>query len=142
MHAQAHVGAVGKPNLEPDVVTPHVEPVGLGEHVGVAIGTRERDGDEVPLTERHACKLRVARHVPVDDGCGGLEAERLLDRRREQGRLGFDERLLRWIREQVQERVRDHRLRRLDAAEQEHRGVRGHLRPRQATGARRGGDER
>ena len=73
-------------NLEPDVVTPHVEPVGLGEHGRVAIGTRERDGDEIALSERHACELRVARHVPVDDGCGGLEAERLLDRCREQGR--------------------------------------------------------
>ena len=142
MHAEAHVRAVGEANLEADVVTPHVEPVGLGEHGRVAVRTRERDGDDVALTERHAGKLRVARHVPVDDGRGGLEAERLLDRCREQGRLGLDERLLRRVGEQVHERVRDHRLRRLDAAKQEHPGVRSHLRPGQPARGGSGRDER
>jgi hypothetical protein len=79
MHAQAHMRAVGEANLEADVVTPNVEPVGLGEDGRVAIGTCERDGDEVAVTEWHARELGVARHVAIDHGCGGLEAERLLD---------------------------------------------------------------
>ena len=61
----------------------------------------------------------------------------------EQRRLGFDERLLRRVREQVHERVRDHRLRRLDAAEQEHRRRSRPPAPESAPPVRgRGRDER
>ena len=50
MHAQTDMRAVGEANLEAATLSRrNVEPVGIGEHGRVTVGTRERDGDEVAL---------------------------------------------------------------------------------------------
>jgi hypothetical protein len=74
----------------------------------------------------------VTGRVPVHQGRGRLEPERLLDRGRQQARVGGDERQLGGMAQQVQDRVADHALGGLDPAEHEHRRVgdslpRGHL---------------
>ena len=57
---------------------------GSGNAVGIAVGGRDRDPDEVAAPDRRAAELHVARRVAVEHRGRGLEPQRLLDRAREQ----------------------------------------------------------
>ena len=100
-----------------------VEAVGVGERGRVAVGRGDRDADEVAPADRGAAELDVARRVPVDHRRGGLEAQRLLDRVGQQPGSALTSASCVRAREQVHDRVGDHALGRLDAAEEHDRGV-------------------
>ena len=120
-----------------------VETIGIREGRRIAIRARERERDEVAARDRRAAELRVARRIAVEHRRRRLEPQRLLDDGAQHALVGARPGHAPPSPEQVEERIRDHRLGRLDPAEQEHRRVRGHLLPCQPAGlARRRGDER
>ena len=141
IHAEAHMGPWA---IRPGVRRSHAagRTVGLGEHGGVAIGTRERDGDEVPLSDGHARKLGVARHVRSTTAPAG--SRRTTPRPLlAAGPLGSTSACCDRGREQVRDAFTiiafAHHL---EIPGAEHHSVRRHLRPSQPTGVRSGGDER
>src|ERR671914_6659 len=112
---------------------------------GVGLQAREvhADAHVGAVCECHLQPSVLAAHVEAVDHSGRrLEPQRLLDGVRQQPAILVQERALLGIGEQVEDRVRDHALGRLDAAEQEHRGVRDHLGALEAPGLARRGDQR
>ena len=80
MHAHADMRAVGEGDVEPRVLAPHVESVGVGEDARIAVGAGDRDGHELPSADRGSREADVAGGVAVDHcGCR-FETQRLLDR--------------------------------------------------------------
>ena len=73
MHADADVRAVGEADLEARLPASHVEAVGVGERLRVAVRACERDLDEVAVRDVRTAEADVERRVAVDDGCGRLE---------------------------------------------------------------------
>src|SRR5438477_7430107 len=94
VHADTDVRALCERELNADVRTPDVEAVRLGEHRRVAVRSGQRDGHELALADRRTRELDVASGVAVYHRRGGLEPERLLDRARQEARIGKDEREL------------------------------------------------
>ena len=99
---------------------------GSGNSAGSRLAAGHRDADEVAAPDRRAAELDVARRVAIEHRRGRLEPQRLLHRRGQQARVGLDARALGRVLEQVQDRVGDHPLGRLDAAEHQDGGVRDH----------------
>jgi hypothetical protein len=72
------------PRAEGDVAVRRardVEPVGIGERVGIAVGGADADGHLRPRRERDAGDLARSRRDPVAELVRALEAEELLDGR-------------------------------------------------------------
>ena len=90
---------------------------------GSRLARGDRDRHEVAGADRIGSTRRVA----VDHRRRRLQPQGFLDRVHEQRGLGAHERKLIRARQQMPQRVGDHPLRRLDAAEQQHRGVRDGL---------------
>ena len=65
-----------------------VEAVGVGERGRVAVGGGDRDPHELAGGDLRPAQLGVARRVAVDGGGRRLEPQRLLDRGRQQRRVG------------------------------------------------------
>ncbi len=103
------------------------KPLGVREERRITVGRGDRDPDEVASLDGGLCEVGVGGGVAVDHGGRRLEPERLLDHGVEVRRvpLGPGQRL--GMLEQVQDCVGDHPLGRLDAAEQEDRGVRNDM---------------
>ena len=121
---------------------PHVEAVGIGERRRVAVGGRDRDADELAAADRRAAQRHVRGRVPVDHGRRRLEPQRLLDGVGQPARgRPSRARAASRSREQVQDRVGDHPLGRLDAAEEHHRGVGDDLAPPEPARMAAGGGE-
>ena len=102
----------------------------LGSRLAAATETLTRS----PRRIARAAQLDVGRRVPIDHRGGGLEAQGLLDRVGQQAGVHRHERELVRVREQVHDRVGDHALGRLDAAEEHHRGVGDDRRALEAAG--------
>ena len=143
MHSDADVRSLGEGELVAHVLPADVEAIRVGEGRGVAVGTGDRDGDELALADRGPAEPDDAGRVPIDCRGRRLEPQRLLDGVGEQPAVGLDERTLVGMGEEVEDRVADHPLGRLDPAEHEDADVRGDLgageTPRLARG---GGDQR
>ena len=107
---------------------------GSGNSAGSRFAPGDRDRHEVAAADRRIAEPHVAGRVAVDHRRRRLQPERLLDGAADQARVAFDERPLIGVIEQVQHRVRDHALGRLDAAEHQHRDVRDHLVAAEAAG--------
>ena len=120
MHPDADVRATREGDVAPRVLTPDVEPIRVGEGAGIPVGRGDRHRHEVALRDRRSAELQLTRGVAVDRRRGGLEPQRLLDRSAQQRAVLAYERQLVVVGEQVQQRVADHALGGLDAAEQEH----------------------
>jgi hypothetical protein len=143
VHPDADVRPVRERDVLARVVPPHFEAIRVRERRRVAVGGGDRDAHELAAADAGAHQLDPGGRVPVDDRGGRLEPQRLLDRVRQQPGLLQHERELVRVGEEVPDRVGDHALGRLDAAEQEHRGVGDDPFALQAAGLTgRGGEER
>ena len=127
VHADADMGPGGEGEMAAPVRAAQIEPIWVGELGRVPVGGSERDHDEVAGADRGPGDARRARRVAIHPRRGGLEAQRLLHRRR--GEIGLRPHLLQRVRvgEQMPERVEDQALGRLDPAEQDHGCIRDHL---------------
>ena len=106
---------------------PEVEAVRVGELLRVAVGARDGDGDQFAAFDRRVAEPDVAGRVAVDHRRRRLQPQRFLDRVRHQAGVGLDQRPLLGVGEQMEHRVGDHPLGRLDAAEHEHGRIGGDL---------------
>jgi hypothetical protein len=122
---------MGERQVPAHVGTMQVEDVGVGEHRGVSVRPRQRHDDHVSLADRRAVEVGVTGRVAVDARGRRLEAYGLLHGGGEQAAVCLHLGQLVGMEEQVAYEVRDHALGRVDASEQEHRGVRHHLVQRQ-----------
>ena len=69
------------------LVSPEVQPIGLGEARGVAVRRAEETEDEAPLRDRNASDLRVARRHPARPLDRAVVAQELLDRAGQEARI-------------------------------------------------------
>ena len=116
VHPDAHVRPAREREVAPRVRASRVEAVGIGERRRIPVGGSDRDPHEVARRDPRSAELGVRGRVAVDRRRGGLEAQRLLhDRLQRRPAVA--------VPEQVDERVGDHPLGRLDPAEQHHGGV-------------------
>ena len=96
-----------------------VEPVGLVEHVGVAVGGAQQEEQPCVGWDRHAPDLGIDRCLPAPGEHRAVEAEHLLDRVRDQ-RWIVDQRLPRLpAGQELPERVAQQAGRRFVAGEQQ-----------------------
>ena len=122
---------MGEADLKAEVLPPDIEAVGVAEDCRIAVGAGERERHEVAGRDRDPAELGVTSRISVDHGSGGLEPQRLFHGCVDKRRGSAQQQFLVGILENVQERVGDHRLCRLDPAEEQHRSIRGHLLARQ-----------
>ena len=137
MHAQADVRALGEGEVPRRIVSALAETVGIREDVGIPIRPCDRDSDELALPDGRRAEHDVACRVAVDHRRGRLHPERLFDSVPSQQRVVRDEIAHDGALQDVLDRVRNHPLGRLDPAEEQHRGIRDNVCPRQATGVTR-----
>src|SRR3954447_8029309 len=78
-HAGAHVNA-GAEGEMPRRVSPHIEAIGIGEDVRIAIGGADTDGDERACWHRDAAERRFFGRDPVAELVRAFEAQRFFDR--------------------------------------------------------------
>ena len=97
------------------------------EHRRVAVRGEGRDADELAAAELDAAEGSRRARPALDEGHRRDQAQRLLDRVREQARIVAHGRELVRMLEQQQDRVHHHRLHRLDRAEQDHAQLRDDL---------------
>ena len=124
VHPDADVGPAREGEVLARVLAAHVEAVrvsanALGSRLAAATETLTRSPSRIAAPPSSTS----ARRVPIDHRGGGLEPQGLLDRVGQQARVHRDERELVGMGEQVHDRVGDHALGRLDAAEEHDRGV-------------------
>ncbi|HEY2936984.1 MAG TPA: hypothetical protein VGJ25_10315 [Gaiellaceae bacterium] len=102
----------------------HVEPLGLVEHLWIAVRSDHAESDELAARDRHVPDQRDVERPPLDERHRRDQAQRLVDGacdcRRATPRLSQPIGVL----EQEQHRVQHHRLNRLDRAEQDHAQLR------------------
>lgn len=114
----------GEGQVPGGVGTADVECAWIGEDRGITVGRGDGHCHLVTRPDGGARQRAAGGRVPVDDGRGGLEPQRFLDRRWYQPAVGADQRELGRVAEQVQEGVNDHAFGCLDAAEHQDGRVR------------------
>jgi hypothetical protein len=135
VHPDADVRAAGEREVAPGVRASRLVGVGIVEGRRVPVRGGDRDPDEIARGHVGVAEVHVGGRVAVDDRRRRLQAQRLLDGGGQQGRIRPDLLERRRMSEEVDERVADHPLHRLDAAEEHDGGVRGVLGVREPVGA-------
>ena len=125
--ADTEMRAVRERQVAPGAGAEDVEPVRVAEHLRIPVGRGQRDAHPVPGPDPGLADHHVPGRVPVHQRRGRLQPQRLLDRGRHQARVDPHQFQLARIAEQVQDRVGDHAVGGVDAAEHDHRGVRDDL---------------
>jgi hypothetical protein len=88
VRAQAEMRPVREGEVAPGVRPADVECVRVGEHCRIPVGPGDGHGHLVAGPDAGVAESRVSGRVPVDDRRGGLEPQRLLDRRGHQAGVG------------------------------------------------------
>ena len=109
------------------VVAADVEAERIVEHLGIAVRRERRDPDELAAAELDLSDRRRARRPPLDERDGRDQPHRLFDGVGDERRVAPHHSKLVGMAQQEEDRVRHHRLHRLDGAEEDDAELRGDL---------------